>query len=215
MAKRASGEREKEERRASILALADRLCREKSYEEIKMAELAAELGLAKGTLYLYFPSKESLFLALLSERLNAAWDRVLSHLSGESGIVTTESVARETAAALAADLALPRLLAIVHAVLEKNVPYEEAVAYKRRLAEFIEKAGTELSLRLPELSLDASRRFFLYLYAEIAGLVQLTDISHFMVKIGAEPGLGLFSLHFEDSLRDAARILLAGLIPSL
>ena len=34
--------------------------------------LAAGLGLAKGTLYLYFPSKESLFLALLGELLDAS-----------------------------------------------------------------------------------------------------------------------------------------------
>jgi AcrR family transcriptional regulator len=211
MARRASGEKEKEARRREILDLADRLLREKSYDEVKMADLAAELGLAKGTLYLCFPSKEALFLALVSDRTEVALARVFEHLQGESGSITPGSVARETAEALAEDIALPRLLALVHALLEKNVPYEEALAFKRSLADFIRKAGRQLALVLPGLSEEGAQKFFLHLYAEITGLVQITDISPFMGRIAAEPGLEIFKLHFEDSLREAALILLEGL----
>lgn len=212
MTKRASGELEKGERRADILTLADKLCRERPYESIRMADLAADLGLAKGTLYLYFPSKESLFLALLSERLDAALTKVFASLDKRRPHADVDGIAREIGAALAADLALPRLLSIVHSVLEKKVPYEEAVAFKRKLALILESAGVELSRFMPALAQETATRFFLFLYANIVGLVQLTDISSFMEKVGGEPGLEVFKLHFEDCLRDSARFLLLGLL---
>jgi len=212
LAKRAAGEAEKTERRSEILARADMLFRDKAFDEIRMADLAAELGLAKGTLYLYFPSKEALFLALLDERLRTAFERLFESLGSASGRVTVESVAAETAAAMAADLALPRLLAVLHPVLERKLPFEEALAFKRRLAASLEEAGEGIARALPPLSTAEGRRFLLYAYAQIVGLVSLTDLSPFMKRVGAEPGLEMFALGFEDALRDSARAMLTGLV---
>lgn len=210
MARRALGDKEKKERRGDILALAGSLLAHKSYEEIRMADIAAELELAKGTLYLYFPSKESLFFSLLSESLDKALARILEAISlPEPSIDTIATVA---AAFLAQSPTLPRLLAMVHSILEQNVPWEEAVAFKRRLAAFIEAAASSIAGKIPGLGPEEARKFFLYLYAQIVGLVQLTDISPFMARIGAEPGLEVFRLGMEETLRDSARALLAGLV---
>jgi AcrR family transcriptional regulator len=215
--KRAAGEEDKLVRRGEILILADRLCRKRSYDEIRMADLAREAGIAKGTLYLYFPSKESLFLALLDERLAAAFEGLEARLeaaSSRAGGPSLDSgeLAREVTAALSRDLALPRLLAILHAELEKKVAYEEALGFKRRLAAFIMGAGMALSRAYPALSPEAGREFFLFLYAQIVGLVQLTDISPFMKRITAEPGLEVFKLGFAQTLEESARLILEGLI---
>lgn len=51
------------ERRHAILDVAARLFAEIGYADCEMGKLATELGIAKGTLYLYFPSKEELFYA--------------------------------------------------------------------------------------------------------------------------------------------------------
>jgi AcrR family transcriptional regulator len=182
-----------------------------------MADLAREAGVAKGTLYLYFPSKESLFLALLDERLRAAFEGLGARLEeasprGEMPGLDPREVAREVAAALSADLALPRLLAILHAELEKKVAYEEALGFKRRLAAFIAEAGAALSRAYPALSPEGGRKFFLFLYAQIVGLVQLTDISPFMERITAEPGLEVFKLGFARTLEESARLILEGLV---
>jgi AcrR family transcriptional regulator len=182
-----------------------------------MADLAREAGVAKGTLYLYFPSKESLFLALLDERLRVAFEGLGARLEeasssgGRPGPGEGE-IAREVAAALSADLALPRLLAILHAELEKKVAYEEALGFKRRLAAFIAEAGAALSRAFPVLSPGDGRKFFLLLYAQIVGLVQLTDISPFMERITAEPGLEVFKLGFAQTLEESARLILEGLV---
>jgi AcrR family transcriptional regulator len=51
----------REERRQAIIEAAARLFAELGYSACEMERVAAELGIAKGTLYLYFPSKEALF----------------------------------------------------------------------------------------------------------------------------------------------------------
>ena len=53
----------REERRQAIIEVAARLFAELGYTACEMERVAAELGIAKGTLYLYFASKEELFCA--------------------------------------------------------------------------------------------------------------------------------------------------------
>lgn len=56
--------RDKERRRNEIIDAAEKLFFSKGYDEITMDDVAADAGLAKGTLYTYFKSKESLFYAV-------------------------------------------------------------------------------------------------------------------------------------------------------
>ena len=67
-----------ERRRDEILAVAARLFAERGYADADTQELADRVGIGKGTLYRYFPSKRALFLAAadlgmkkLSERIDA------------------------------------------------------------------------------------------------------------------------------------------------
>jgi AcrR family transcriptional regulator len=211
--KRAAGPLDKEERRQEILRGAEILFRERDYDQIRMNDLAASLGLAKGTLYLYFPQKESLFMALLGDRLDAALGGLMEAIkepgegAGEDGV---ERIAAAIAAGIAEDPALPRLLAELHVVLERNVPYEEALAFKRRLAAAIGAAGVGVAAALPPLREEDGVRFFLQVYAQVVGLAGLSDLSPFMRKISAEPGLGLFRMDFEDALAESARAMLDG-----
>jgi AcrR family transcriptional regulator len=214
MTKRAAGELEKGARRSEILERAYILFKEKDLDSIKMAEIAAYLGLAKGTLYLYFPSKEALFLALLDERLGAAFANLEAGLSGSPRAATVESVTAGAAAMMAADSVLPRLLAAMHPLLETRLPFEEALAYKRRLAATLTKASEGLARALPPLEASDCLAFLMYFYAQVVGLVSLTDLSPFTRRIAAEPGLEMFRLEFEASLETSARAMLAGIFES-
>ncbi|MCB1308095.1 MAG: TetR/AcrR family transcriptional regulator [Leptospiraceae bacterium] len=74
-------EREKAERRRSILDAARELIREKTYEEITMEELARRLELSRATLYLYFRNKSEIYTTLLAEgmqELEKGYRQVLS-----------------------------------------------------------------------------------------------------------------------------------------
>jgi AcrR family transcriptional regulator len=58
-------------RRNEIIRIAARLFSERSYYDVTMDEVAAKVGVAKGTLYLYFESKEKLYLAILENGFKA------------------------------------------------------------------------------------------------------------------------------------------------
>ena len=65
MAKRTMTEAAKGQKWELILDKAAELLLEQSFEQIKMMELAQSLGMLKGTLFVYFKTKETLFLSLL------------------------------------------------------------------------------------------------------------------------------------------------------
>lgn len=62
-------ERQRQQRENLILLASAEVLLEKGYHEMNMEEVAARVGIAKGTLYLHFPRKEDLVLALLEQQM--------------------------------------------------------------------------------------------------------------------------------------------------
>ncbi|MEO7003097.1 MAG: helix-turn-helix domain-containing protein [Ktedonobacterales bacterium] len=60
-------ERQREERERLILQAAEELFLERGFYETSIDDIAARVGIAKGTVYLHFPSKEELVLALFDK----------------------------------------------------------------------------------------------------------------------------------------------------
>src|SRR5262245_61063531 len=69
-------------RREQILDAAARLFAERGYSETDTQVLAAELGVGKGTLYRYFPSKRELFLAAADRVMRRLRQRIDDSLVG-------------------------------------------------------------------------------------------------------------------------------------
>ena len=65
--KKAITSTQKLKRRDSILASAKQLMEEEKYNEINMNQIAKKAGVAKGTVYLYFQTKQELFLSVMLE----------------------------------------------------------------------------------------------------------------------------------------------------
>ena len=63
-APRSLKEKQRQEREALILKAAEDVLMEKGYHETSIDEIAARVGIAKGTVYLHFPSKEDLVVAI-------------------------------------------------------------------------------------------------------------------------------------------------------
>ena len=63
-------EKQRQERENLILQAAEEVLLEKGYYETSMDEIAARVGIAKGTLYLHFARKEDLVFALLERELH-------------------------------------------------------------------------------------------------------------------------------------------------
>jgi AcrR family transcriptional regulator len=73
------------EKRQDILAAAERVVQNRRYHEIKLDEIAAEAGVGKGTLYLYFKDKNDLYYQLVAEGFDALTAMV------EESLATTSS----------------------------------------------------------------------------------------------------------------------------
>ena len=67
-------ERQRLERENLILEVAQAVLMEKGYHETSMDEIAAEVGISKGTLYSHFASKEELVQKLLENKLRSLRD---------------------------------------------------------------------------------------------------------------------------------------------
>src|SRR5581483_3825458 len=69
MAPRSLKERQRQEREALILQVAEEVLMEKGYYETSIDEIASRVGVAKGTIYLHFPSKEDLTVAIVMREI--------------------------------------------------------------------------------------------------------------------------------------------------
>lgn len=79
--------RRKEARPGELLDAALALFVEKGYAATRVEEVAARAGVSKGTLFLYFPSKEDLFKAVVRENLAGRfpeWSAELATFEGDS-----------------------------------------------------------------------------------------------------------------------------------
>jgi AcrR family transcriptional regulator len=72
------GEQAKAVRREEILDAARRVFAERGFRGTTIADIAEAAGIALGTIYLYFPSKEDVFAAL-NERLGALISGAITH----------------------------------------------------------------------------------------------------------------------------------------
>ena len=81
---RAMQAEDKQERHAAILDAAERLLARGPERVASVAEVADEAGLAKGTVYLYFPSKEELLLAVHERAIDGFFRAVIATSRGRA-----------------------------------------------------------------------------------------------------------------------------------
>lgn len=75
-------EREKEHRREEIIDAAQRVFFQKGLTVATMDEIAEAAELSKGTLYLYYKSKEDLYLAVMLRGMDILYEMFIAVLSG-------------------------------------------------------------------------------------------------------------------------------------
>ncbi len=166
---------EKAERRRAILAAAQARFAVTPYHEVRTSDVARDAGLAKGTLFLYFPTKEALFLALLDEALGA-W---LAALEERLARARPAGLGPEKLAGVLAELVLMhvglvRLLGLLSTVLEQPLEAQVVVGFKRGLVARLEPAGRLLEERA-RLRPGEGTRLLLRVCALVMGLRQLAQ----------------------------------------
>lgn len=136
-------------RRRAVLEAAETYFLEVGYEAFSMSKLAKKIGLAKGTFYLYFQTREELFLTLYEQSL-IRWSQVF--IDGLSDSMTSEAYAQKLFSSASADgTFLPLLIRLEH-MIEHNVAIPRLISSKQVFIKQVEAIAeaTSISLSLSE-----------------------------------------------------------------
>ena len=208
---RAMTEAQKEARRADILKVALHRFTLMPYESLSMADTADEAGVAKGTLYLYFRSKEEMFLAIYTDQLSGWFDAMDAELGKSKGEASISAFVKFIGESLRARPQLLRLTAILHTVLEQNLDRATARSFRSWFKERIEKSGGLLERYLPFLEVGQGTRLLLKIDALIIGFQHMAEPSGVMREVLKEEDMAIFRVDMEQQLLETLRTLLMGL----
>ncbi len=204
MVRHAIQTQDKAARRASILAAARALFPHTPDRLPSVAMIAQAAGLAKGTAYLYFRTKEEIFLALLHQEWGgvialvhhafradkrAKGRKVAEFLSGYAGY-------------LHAHPELLKLEALRYSILERNLAPGLLRSFKQESTAALDHAGeaVEAALALP---LNQGVRLLVHTYALTVGLWQALDDPETCRDLPGEPASVLAKLDFQTELQTA------------
>ena len=133
---RARSETEKLEREGSILTATEILLRESDYDSMTMQAVATAAGLAKGTLYLYFTSRESLVLAVHGRLFDRWIDRFAVH---QPELASFDGFCRDFARHYADDPLFLQFAGFANALLEPQLDREAYIKSKRGMARRVKR----------------------------------------------------------------------------
>lgn len=137
-----------------------------------VAEVASEAGLAKGTVYLYFKSKEDLLLAA-HERNVQVFFAALKERASRSEPMDIDSMMSLVDKHIVSMPTFLPLATLVAGLLYKGITPEAAQAFDERIAEHLKISGALLQNHFPLPDAESGVRLLMRSYALILGLWQL------------------------------------------
>lgn len=208
--KRARQAAQKLERRQAILDAARRAFHTTPYDELTVESIARETGLAKGTVFLYFRTKEEIFLAVTGQQLSEWFDAVDDRLAQLPSPATTEDVVAIIANSLRERGDFTRLLAILSTVLEQNANYDAVLQFKQLLLIRLARTGALLERALDFLQPGEGAHLLMQLEALVIGLRHLADAAPVVRQLMALDDMRAFDVDFDTEFRQMALRLLNG-----
>ncbi len=196
--RRAHGAEDKSERRAAILRAAETLLRADPSAGFSVEVLAKSAGLAKGTVYLYFRTREEILLAVHEQQVHGLFDVFEAALDAPGA--DARSVLE---AGIGYHRKRPESYALAgrcRSYLDAGVSIEAAVAYKLGLGPRIAALGARIDALIPGLAPGEGAALLMNSHALIIGLWQLADTPPRMRKAMQRPELALFRIDFERQL---------------
>jgi AcrR family transcriptional regulator len=210
MKARACSREDKAGRRQAILTAAHAVWLTSTFDTLTMATVAKRAALAKGTLYLYFPTKEALLLALLESRLDQCFPDVERSLEAAGVVTEPERLAEVIVTVLLRDQALTRLLAILGTILEQNIPPTRIRRFKAWMLQRMASAGEAFERRMPFLRRGGGLRLLLDIQILVAGISQMAEPTPMVARVLAQPEFEPLRIDFATELRDMLAALLRG-----
>lgn len=149
--------------------MAAELFEQSSFDEITMADVARRARLAKGTTFLYFATKEALFLELFEQLLGEWLATLHDAVAQDERPWPSARLARIIGDTLLERPSLARLLPLASA-LEANVEGERVAAFRHKLMRRLFGTGALVEQRLGLARAGDGAQLLHYSIAMIVGL---------------------------------------------
>jgi AcrR family transcriptional regulator len=195
---RAVAPKDKIERRAAIVQAAAALLRRDPSATFPVEELARRAGLAKGTVYLYFGTREEVLLALHEQQFMELFDVVEQSLSAADS--HGQRVVADGLAYLRAHPEFYPVAGNCRYMLDTNIGTDAALAYKIGIAQRLDPLGRRIEEIYAGLAKGDGVALLTNCYAMIVGLWQQADPPLSLRKEMHRPELAIFRVDFEKQL---------------
>jgi AcrR family transcriptional regulator len=206
---RARGAPAKELKRRAILDCAAALFME-SRRLASMADIASHAGVSKALLYVYFKTKEDLYLTLLNERLEEWRSAMAQRLRARRGRMTIAALTEAIVAPGESDpMALPLSVSVL-AEAERSASSAVVAEHKRSVVEGTAALAQLLCARFPDLSPAAAASIVIRAFALLVGLSAVHDQGPNVAWIGRAVGHRAFASDLAQERREAVAALLRG-----
>lgn len=197
------------EKRHAILDAAESLLRTDPERSTTVQELAQAAGIAKGTVYLYFPSINEVLLAVHQRHAEGFFDAFEAHCRSTDP-VDMESVLRIARKTVIDEALYLPLCARINGMIEKGLPSEAVYRFKRMTAVRLTLVGELLERRIPEVGAGHGAMLLMRCYAAIIGMwMLLHPVAHLLAEYDKH-GFTFYQRNFAVEAETTLRALWRG-----
>lgn len=211
--RRARSPQDKEQKRELILQTASMLFSEGPESLPTAAAIARHSGIAKGTVYLYFKSKEEIFLALLEEYYHA-WYKSITVAIEEADPVKENYAGDDIINAMCSYIEnheeFFQLASLSASVIEQNIETVTLISHKSHQSKAVKALARKLSDKLGLENEESCARLLLRSEAMLIGLWQMAHPPAAIKPILDTPSLKVLMPEFSLEARDALSQLWQG-----
>ncbi|RTE86661.1 MULTISPECIES: TetR family transcriptional regulator [Gammaproteobacteria] len=213
--KRARTAKEKDLRRESLLDAALELLLESNGQLPTINAIASRAGVAKGTAYLYFKTKEAIYMALLEYQLHD-W---LNEIRHQLRFVRNDIVDGVVEAIMSFKTKQPNLwtlAALGHQQLEPNIDKKALLNHKTKLAQDYRATARNIvqTAQLTESAVDEAQRTLIQTYAYLLGCWQISHPPVSIKSLLKGPGLSALQPDFSVMAQQGVQQIWSGFFES-
>jgi TetR/AcrR family transcriptional regulator len=197
-----------------ILQSAFLLFQVKKFEEITIMDIAEKSKIAKGTVFLYFKTKEEIFLTLTTQHFNNLYkdfEKALLEISKMEEPEKLSLFLKLMENIVDNNRFFFRLLAILHITIEHNIDFETIYGFKKKFHELFTSLAGHLEKAFPFMK-NNGQKFLQRVYVLLIGFEQASNPSKIALEVmKSDERFKIYLIDFKSNLIDTVKALIIGM----
>lgn len=208
--KRALSDNDKERRKEQILNAAWLLYKNSKGNLPTVNQIARQAGIAKGTVYIYFESKEDIYLDVHARQIQLWVEAIVRKLNALAINCSGSDIASAFLDYLHENPLILNLASVSYSLLDRKGMEQQLFETKVHMAVMAGNVGRAVSGKWPQMPLQDSERLALRVYSVVVGLWQTLShagrVNHKISKMG----ISLYDTDMLDFLKETVELLIHG-----